>query len=147
MVKIPLLMDKECRIFATFTIRWRKIYGRIDAIVDTGSSKTIISEKDALRLQIPLHILEGSEMAYIGSTPVELFKMGSAILNLRKENDEIESIQFSNICVGRSTKKDEKSKNISLSMPSILGVDFLKEGGFKLIFDPINDIAYLEKKG
>lgn len=150
-MKIPLLiLEDRVQISTTLRCSNFRLYGQVIFIMDTGSPFTILSEGDALKLNVPIKNLKNppdeKRHIHMGGSVSEL-KMIPKKVNLTFKNgdNKTETITLSNLCVAIATKRDNKNVVLSQSSPSILGLDFLKDNGFLLYVDPKKGLAYLEK--
>ncbi|MBI2668056.1 hypothetical protein HYX17_04800 [Candidatus Woesearchaeota archaeon] len=125
---------------------YRIAFGQIVFVVDTGSNETFISEGDALRLNIPINKLSFERHIRMAGSTFELLKTKSLSIIMRDEENKTQKIDLDFSYVARGTKKSDKEKNIALSFPSILGLDFLEKNKFSLVVTPHMDLAYLEKE-
>ncbi len=119
---------------------------QINFVVDTGSNETFISEGDALRFNIPINRLPFEKHILMAGSTFELLKARSLILYIKKDDNKTEKISLDPFYIARGTKKDEKSRNLALAFPSILGLDFLEKNKFSLVVTPHKNLAYLEKE-
>ena len=135
-------------LYVTIRIPQFHVYGSIRFIVDTGSPKSVISEKDSLVLQIPFKRIKRTIPVYgIGGSSVEAHPIKKAVLTFRNEQGKLEHRTLPEIYACRTAKRTKAVIMRSRKLPSILGVDFLIGNHLKLVFDPVNSIAYLEKVG
>lgn len=111
-------------------------------VVDTGSDATFISEGDALRLQIPVKILQPIEVFQMAGAKYHLLLGKKGSLYFKTEENKSLRIDLTNIPLARSTSKHKPESDF----PSILGTDFMIAHGFSLYFNPKKDIHYLEKE-
>jgi len=112
------------------------IFGSIEAIVDTGSPTTVLGSPDLKRMrvsQIQLQKLESrkEQIAYGGGLVKTKILNGAQL----KFGDYFECTMPIQIPVDEI--KD-------CNQPTILGVDFMIQNKFKLVFDPIKKEAYFE---
>ena len=117
---------------------------KISFIVDTGSPETVISETDALRLNLPLNSLPFVKHIRLGGSVYELKKVRDIKLFFKDEENKIQTIIFDDLLVSVSTKEDTISKQIAQALPSIMGLNFLSRNRFKLCCIPHKNIAYFE---
>jgi hypothetical protein len=124
------------------------IFGSIGAFVDTGSPWTVISQKDAEKLNIPFHIFRSQtpRIIYLGGKPLNGYTIQNVHLKFMSEQKQSIDITIPSIYVLYASGKDRKSLQLSKSLPSILRVDFLIDNKFALYFDPCNRQSFLEKK-
>ncbi len=145
-LKIPLYITEENFIAATVTILAPHVYGIIEFILDTGSQETFISEGDSLRLSIPF---KGSPDKYsygIGGSPIALYEISNLRMNFKTEENKPFTISFPKIHVSKRTSQDERTRNIALSAPSILGNDFLINNKLSFYVNFLKKCAYFEKE-
>lgn len=117
-------------VVAIFSSRQLDIRGTIEFIIDTGASRTTISDRDAIKLGIDYSKLEklpegtlgigGSVDTYIVSQPELIFVTSDGKHHVEK---------LDRIYVLKHRRVDEKIKRI----PSILGRDVLNK--YIIIFD------------
>lgn len=149
-MKIPLqFYDGRLIVLVSLTSsKYRLGIAHAQFIVDTGSSVTFISDGDALRLGIPMSSLPFSQHVRMAGSVFELYEISHIKVHFKhKEEQEDKIISFDyKYYVSKSTKRDQKSRDIAQAFPSILGMDFLKENKLKLVVIPHKDIAYLEEE-
>lgn len=109
--------------------------GVITAFFDTGSPDTIISLTDAHKLQIPVKRKPDKHLKGGGEGDIPLIEFKDAKLSTLTDKNQKIDFEMPSIWVNNRNPK----------MPSILGVDFLLQHKFKLVFDPTNKVGYLEK--
>ncbi|MFH0830314.1 MAG: hypothetical protein V1887_04100 [Candidatus Aenigmatarchaeota archaeon] len=110
-------------------------------IVDTGSPYTFIGKDDAARQTRLLQNLTVREQALMGGGRINIMTIpGPLRIALKQEDGQIFSMELPYF--GFSDKTSTKGLSVS---PSIIGLDFLRDHGFKLFVDMKNKTAYLEK--
>ena len=114
------------------------IYATVEFLVDTGATRTTISDKDAIRLGIDYTALEklGEGMLGIGGT-VDTYSLPDAKLTFHQENKKTHTETFEKICILKHPQLNERI----LRIPSILGRDILNKHTF--IYDKRQDKAYI----
>lgn len=140
-MKIPLqvyLFAGGLRAMAHFLIRAEmpKMFGFVEAIVDTGSPSTILGFPDVRKMrvsQIQLNNLESKKepLAFGGGQLKTKILQDAKI----KFGNNFECIMPIQIPVQEITE---------CSQPTILGVDFMERNGLKFYFDPNKREAYFE---
>jgi len=148
-MKIPLKY-KDRAIVAALYLDIPRLRIRLkaipDAIIDTGSPETLISEGHALKFGIPTHDLNFAEHISLGGAKFELFELGEATIKLKDEKEQFNDFNFKRLCLAKSTKRDQASIQASHAMPMIIGVNFLEEHKLSLYFAPHKNIVFLEKE-
>ena len=114
------------------------IYATVEFLVDTGATKTTISDKDAIRLGIDYEILEklGKGMLGIGGV-VDTYILKDPKLIFHTENKKKHTEQLESLCFLKHSEVNERI----LRIPSILGRDILNK--HRLIYDKRQGNAYI----
>ena len=117
------------------------IYATLEFLVDTGATRTTISDKDAIRLCIDYMTLEklGEGMLGIGGT-VDTYNLKDTKLIFHQENKKTHEETLERICVLKHPQLNERI----LRIPSILGRDILNK--YSLIYDKRQEKAYITDK-
>ena len=145
MTKIPLRFTQG-RIIADVmldTEAYRIRYKPIKFMIDTGSSRSFLSEKDAYNIKMPLGGLHQEEAIKMGGSKYELCKTKKVTLIFRTEENQIHKVTMPSFTVSRSTKKSEEARQESYGIPSIIGTDFFIANKMFLHFDPSESNIYL----
>jgi len=126
------------------TVRGSTVRGLFSAFVDTGSPFTLISEMDSNRLRIQL---SGKPMLIrIGGSLLNKYDVtGVELKAICDDKKIICNISIPSIGVIRSVPGVSRSPETSRAMPSIIGVDILKQHRLALYFDVVNKISFLEQ--
>lgn len=96
-------------------------------VVDTGASYTSIADKDALRLGLDYSKLEKSQKVIgVGGTAVEAFLLKGINIIFRDSKSSYYVEKLSEIRVLKHTTKNEQQNMIVNLIPSLLGIDILK---------------------
>ena len=124
----------------------------IDFVVDTGSTLTIISIKDAIKLKL-LSIDEKSfelisnfdlykEKVQTTMGSMDLLKLDDVILSFFFDNDKCYFAEyFDAIYIAKPAIRNEGDYKIIMTIPSVLGIDILRN--YKIEFS--NDMVMLER--
>lgn len=117
----------------------------MDFVIDTGSPNSYFSDKDVRRLQIPIKNRPIKEEVDFGGSRFKQVSLPKITMYLLKENKE-EGYHTLNIDLSalKTTKCSEKKIQMAQMLPSILGLDFLKEQKVSLHVILTEDLAYLE---
>jgi hypothetical protein len=114
------------------------LYATIEFLVDTGATKTTISDKDAIRLGIDYEALEKLDKGMLGiGGAVNTYILKEARLIFHKENKKTHTERLSSLCFLKHPEVNERI----LRIPSILGRDVLNKHA--LIYDKRQGKAYL----
>ena len=150
-MRIPLRVESligspKPVLYVTLRIPRLRIFRPIKMFIDTGSSWNIISERDAGLMNIPFSKLHRTkESVGVGGGTVVGHLIRNAVITFRDEKGKLVHKTLSKIYAIRTRKRNKETRRKVLTFPSVLGVDFLIEHKFKLVFDPANKIAYLEE--
>jgi hypothetical protein len=124
----------------------------IDFVVDTGSTLTIISVKDAIKLKL-LSIDEKSfelisnfdlytEKVQTTMGSMDLLKLDDVVFSFFFDNDKCYFAEyFDAIYIAKPTIRNEGDYKIIMTIPSVLGIDILRN--YKIEFS--NDMVMLER--
>ena len=118
----------------------------MEFVIDTGSPHSYFSDKDVKKLQVPMRGLQskgfvdfgGSRFKHISLPKVEVY-----LLKEGKDNNDPLKLKIA-ISALNTTKCSEKKIQIAQTLPSILGMDFLREQEVSLHVILTENIVYLE---
>ena len=145
MMRIPLDFVGDSIVLQGFlrAESYRIPYKKVMFVVDTGSPKTFISERDALAFQLPFSALSFKQFIRLGGSKYEL--LGGKHAEVYFRDDDGKPFKFDyDLTVARTTKKTQDGIAESRSCPSILGTDFLIQHRLGLVFRPAKAEYYLE---
>ncbi len=114
------------------------IYATVELLIDTGATKTTISDKGALRLGVDYETLErlGKGMLGIGG-PVDTHILKDARIIFNQDNKKKYSEQLESLCFLKHSEVNERI----LRIPSILGRNILNK--YVLVYDKCQGNAYM----
>ena len=124
----------------------------INFVVDTGSTLTILSVKDAIALKL-LSVKEETSFGLINNHNLKIEKTQTSIgsMDLLKLEDVILTFYFHKQCcfaeyfeaiyVAKPLIKSEEEYGLVMDIPSVLGIDVLKN--YRIEFS--NDAVFLER--
>lgn len=146
-MKIPLTFSKGY-IVATALLRAKRyrVFGSVDILIDTGSPESFISEGNAMKNNIPITKLEFAKHQKIGGCSFSFLKMYDVTLHFHTEEEKSEKLTFPMIYVAISVKRDRETLEYSLSMPTLLGTDFLLKEKLSFYCNLSKNVAYLERE-
>ena len=116
----------------------------MEFVIDTGSQNSYLGYKDVMRLQIPLSEKPSKGEVDIGGSrykEIELPKMKFYILAEDKASTIALDAEFHAL---KTTKTSTQKIQAAHALPSIIGMNFLKNQKISLHVIPAEDIAYLE---
>ena len=116
----------------------------LDFVIDTGSPNSYLSDKDVKRLHIPIKDRPTLERVDFGGSRFKQVSLPKIHLHLLNENKEDILLSVS-LTALKTTKASERNIQIAESLPSILGIDFLKEQALSLHVILTENLAYLER--
>ena len=121
----------------------------MEFVVDTGSPDSYLSNKDVMKLQIPVRNRSVKGIVDFGGSrfqQVELPKFNMYLLKEDIQNKSYIELKISLLAL-KTTKISEEKIQVAYSLPSILGLDFLKEQKLSLHVILTENIAYLQSEG
>ncbi|MFQ5950450.1 MAG: aspartyl protease family protein [Candidatus Geothermarchaeales archaeon] len=121
-----------------FTLRYSRYLGVIEAIVDTGSPYTVISTKDALRLNIPIKRMRTGGSVGLAGRSFRRPKIRDVTLRFTTDEGKPHIIKLQEMVVLKPTQWNKKVIKEVQDIPSLIGIDFLEEQGFAFHYDPKN---------
>jgi hypothetical protein len=113
-------------------------YATLEFLIDTGATKTTISDKDVIRLGIDYEALEKLDKGMLGiGGPVDTYILKEAKLAFHKKDKQTHVEHLESLCFLRHSEVTERI----LRIPSILGRDILNK--YALAYDRRQDNAYI----
>ena len=116
----------------------------IEFVIDTGSKDSFLSEKDVVRLQVPVADKPAKGQVDFGGSRFNQVELPEFTLHLLDEEKKALAIKTRLMAI-KTTKTSEERIKRAQGLPSILGVDFLKEQGFSLHVVAKEKLAWLER--
>jgi hypothetical protein len=143
LVEVPNLE----RIYVNLLSKQPHSFGPIRALLDTGSPRTILSATDAVRLSIPFHSLPQAEPAGgfgRGQIPTKL--LGKFHLTIKSEDNKFKALVMPVLVADITTlsKFSKEFQENAFKVPTIIGMDFLRVFGFKLVVHLSQHEAFLD---
>ena len=124
-------------------------FGNIIGVFDTGSSRTIISARDAHMLKIPLASLRDSQypVSGFGRGKIPCKVCDKFKLALKSKEDKIKIFEIPLHIVDTTALKNLNSEfeRHAYQIPTIIGLDFLKGLNLSLKVNMNNKEAYMEE--
>ncbi|MDO8509246.1 MAG: hypothetical protein Q7S27_06220 [Nanoarchaeota archaeon] len=140
-------MQGSKRVILPLLSTYPRSFGRIEAIIDTGAPKTILSAGDAIRLNIPFTNFESAAPLMglgKGKTPVLLINKFTFSLKDIENKPQNFTMQILVADVPRIRNEGQDKLNNAARIPTLIGMDFLEINGFDLFVSINKKIAYLE---
>ena len=144
--RVPLQIV-EGRLVLTAVVECSKLRIQrqiMEFVIDTGSQNSYFGYKDVMRLHIPLSEKSPKGEVDVGGSrykEIELPKMKFHILTEDKISTISLDVEFYAL---RTTKTSMQKIQIAQALPSIIGMNFLKDQRLSLHVIPAENIAYLE---
>ncbi len=141
------IIDDRFFLYAVATSRSARVRNElVSFVIDTGSNISFLSNKDVLKMQASLPEHNDGEIDFGGSR-FKKARLPKINIHVLKEGKSREYFTFKTTLYGlKTTKESEKKKEIALELPSVLGVDFLREQKLSLHYISTENMAYLEKE-
>lgn len=115
----------------------------VELVVDTGATRTVILDKDAITLGIDYKKLKKYERDFIGiGGPVETYIVEDSMLLFKSEKGELKIKTPVFVLRHPLEKMSVAERTKVLRLPSLLGRDIINR--FKLIFDKQREKIILE---
>lgn len=140
-------MQGAKRLILPVMSRQPRSFGSFEAIVDTGSPRTILSAKDSIKLRVPFENYPQAEaLSGFGKGNVCTIKIDKFLMVLRSIDGNSRNIEMPLIVPNMPVlrKGDTNTFNHALTLPSLIGLNFLEMNKMKLVVDISKGIAYLE---
>ncbi|TLZ75652.1 MAG: hypothetical protein E6K08_08215 [Methanobacteriota archaeon] len=141
-----VLSERGIEVVAQFTCPARRITQTYNFLIDTGSSASYLGWEDATKAGIKVEELPSSSkpiFGFGGAADVKHLKDPS-FLHVRFEDNTLETVELPDgILVYRPSRRKTTHWQSGPSV-SLLGRDFLRMSGWKLIANLPREEAYLE---
>lgn len=149
-LRIPLRIE-EGRVILTAVVECPSLRihkSLIEFVVDTGSPVSFLSERDVKRFHVPLGFGFEGEIDFGGSRfkQVSLPKITMYLLPELREKDEPLTLSVS-LSALKTTKTSPVKVQIAQTLPSILGLNFLREQKLSLHVILTEELVYLQYEG
>lgn len=123
---------------AIFQSEALRTYVTVEFLIDTGATKTTISEKDAIRFGIDYGVLEKLDKSMLGiGGPVDTYVLKEADLAFQEKSRKTHVERLENLCFLRHPELTARI----LMIPSILGRDVLNK--YALVYDRRKNNVYI----
>lgn len=114
-------------------------------VLDTGSPDSYITYKDVLKLQIPLEGKQSKGITNFGGSKFNTIQLPHFKFHLIKSgNEQILELDNISLYALKPTKTSKEHQLLIEALPSILGLDFLKEQKLSLHVVLSEDLVYLQ---
>jgi hypothetical protein len=142
-MRIPAKLDTDkTSIYLTATLHVNGLTQKVSFLIDTGSSVTTVSQGDAENLGIDTSKQKKrAEPSITYAGHVRPFELGNVDFIIVEENGRIVLEHLQSVDVLPSTGDQE----LDVSLPSVIGMDFLNECSYSLYVCPKENEAFLEK--
>lgn len=124
--------DDQAHLTAYLYCRKLDISSYVEFHIDTGATRTVLSQRDARKAGIDFTALRRGLRAFgIGGTIPTYVLPKSQIILIRADRPAIYTHEFKQLSVTRYEGKSRKLRKIANAIPSLLGMDFLKHFDIK----------------
>ena len=123
------------RIILPLLSTFPRSFGRIEAVIDTGAPKTILSAGDAIRLNIPFTNFEGTTpLTGLGKGRTPVLLINKFTFSLRNSDGKPNNILMPVLVadVPRIRNEGQEKLNNATRIPTLIGMDFLELNNFDL---------------
>lgn len=144
-LRIPLQVV-EGRLILAAVIECKKLRiprHIIEFVIDTGSPNSYFSDKDTRRLQIPVSDKASSGEVDFGGSSYKQIILPKIAFHLLAEDKTTMELDVS-IYALKTTKSSIKKLQVAQALPSILGMEFLKEQKLSLHVILTENLAFLQ---
>ncbi len=128
----------------SFFLRTSHVSKPVVALIDTGSSSTVLSPSDILSSRMPISKMQSGPSVRLGGLTFFNHSLGPASMTFKTEKNEPFKADLPNIGALVPTKLDQKTRDEVKLYPSIIGMDFLEHQRLALYYNPSAKIIYLE---
>jgi len=115
----------------------------MDFIIDTGSTDSYLGDKDVRRLQISMKNKSNIGEVDVGGSRFKQIYLPKITMYLLKNTKEFHTLSVK-LSALKTTKMSEKKIQMAQTLPSILGLDFLKDQKISLHVILTENLAYLQ---
>ena len=139
--------QKSKRLFLPMLSMYPHCFGQLEAIIDTGSPRTVLSAADACRLKIPFKNFQSTDpIRGYGKGGCPALKINKFLARIKSLDSKSKKLEFPITVIDFPTlnKLDAKTKNNAFKMPTIIGLDFLEFNKLSLFVDVKRGVAFLE---
>ena len=136
------------RIILPMLSTYPRSFGRIEAVIDTGAPKTILSAGDAIRLNIPFTRFESTTpLTGLGKGRTPVLLVSKFTFSLRDSEGKPNNFSMPILVtdVPRIRNEGQERLNNATRVPTLIGMDFLETNSLDLFVSVNKNIAYLEK--
>ena len=149
-IRIPLQIS-EGRLILTCVVRCEslRIYQPklMNFVIDTGSPDSYLSGKDVKVLQVPLKDRISSGEVDFGGSRFKHISIPKIKMYLLKEGKQEEYVELDvDLKALKTIRTSERNIQVAESLPSILGMDFLRDQKLSLHVVLTEDLAYLQQE-
>ena len=147
--RVPLQIV-EGRLVLTAVVECHKLRMTkqiMDFIIDTGSQNSYFSGKEVLRLHIPISDKPAKGEVDVGGSRFKEIELPKITLYLLTEDKKSSISLDASIGALKTTKTSVQNIQIAQALPSMLGMNFLKEQKISLHVILTENLAYLEYEG
>lgn len=117
----------------------------MEFVIDTGSPESYFSEKEVMKLQIPISGKSSKGEVDFGGSRYKQIGLPKIKAYLLTEDRQSIAVSLS-LSALKTTKTSDKKIQVAQALPSILGMDFLRDQKLSLHLILTEELVYLEKE-
>ena len=124
------------RLVLSLLSRQPRSFGSFEAIIDTGSPRTVLGAADSIRMAIPFgKYPQSKSLSGFGKGSVPTVEIGNFLVALKSaDGNDVPSLR----------NGDQNTFNHALTLPTLIGMDFLEKNRLKLVVNLPENESYLE---
>ena len=143
--RVPLTIGENLNLLVLISCDKLRIRMRpIKFVLDTGSPESYLSQIDINKLQIPLGNKEVKDKINLGGSQYNTLPLPKFKFYMLKDNKSVLEKEGLTLYALQSVTTSPSKIQFSQTLPSILGLDFLKEQKLSLHVILTEDMAYLQ---
>ncbi len=148
-MKIPVkFLKDELHVHASFNAQG--YHGKvqlIDFVVDTGTSISMISYGDAVRMNLPISNLHSREPSAIAGFEIDVRILKDVRLGFITAEGGFKRFDLNEFFVMTPLVKKPLDLEKAKQIPSLLGLDFLRSNNLSFFCNPGKELAYFDDSG